>query len=76
MVLGLKLQTLWNSVEKIVGSIRADTFNTSIEICLPMTMHTAQKKKRGERWGGGKGCEVKWGGIQWAGDVLHTMGEN
>ena len=29
-------------VERILGSIRADTFNTTIEICLPMTMRTVQ----------------------------------
>lgn len=31
-------------VERILGSIRADTFNTTIEICLPMTMRTVQPK--------------------------------
>lgn len=44
----------------IAGSIRADTFNTAIEICLPMTMRTARPGSDyeeamgcvGERWNG------------------------
>lgn len=32
-------------VERILGSIRADTFNTTIEICLPMTMRTVQPEE-------------------------------
>ena len=53
-------------VERILGSIRADTFNTTIEICLPMTMRTVQP-------GGGK--TGIGSGSRWWRDGLACVGE-